>query len=247
MQPHLLPSDQATGYSQDEWSNGLIRYGSRFVPSSRCISHFGKVFEKSIRGLSVGIIYNKAMSQHDISTTCPIWPPQPMVSVYLWEALEEENRNTKSNQYLYVRLSENKSASALVLYSCMLVCSRATAKAPSIWWVSSIPVKTPTKLHSVNIMVYYDPFSDVFCLWRATQLTPHTVDCGTARWTLYQVKNLSILLPIRHDHKDYIQEALQQGYFHVSTCPAISSFFFADKKDWEPLHDYRKFKSLSFK
>lgn len=133
MQPHLLPSDQATGYSQDEWSNGLIRYGSRFVPSSRCISHFGKVFEKSIRGLSVGIIYNKAMSQHVISTTCPIWPPQPMVSVYLWEALEEENRNTKSNQYLYVRLADNKSASALVLYSCMFVCSRVTAKAPSMW------------------------------------------------------------------------------------------------------------------
>lgn len=78
------------------------------------------------------------------------------------------------------------------------------------------------------IPIQYAEFQDVFCPLRASQLPPHRAwDCAidlTPDAKLPKGKIYSLSLPEQHAMKEYIQEALQQGYIRPSKSPAASSW-----------------------
>ncbi len=98
----------------------------------------------------------------------------------------------------------------------------------------------------------YASFSDVFCLKKASQLPPHRPwDCAidiipgepVPRGKIYPLS-----LPEQKAMREYIGEALQQGYIRPSTSPATSSFFVA-KNDGglQSCIDYRALNKLTVK
>ncbi|KAL0168998.1 hypothetical protein M9458_037220, partial [Cirrhinus mrigala] len=96
--------------------------------------------------------------------------------------------------------------------------------------VCSTSVETPNSPQTLSIPPEYQVFQDVFSKVTATHLLPHRPwDCAIdllpgAKLPKGRVYPLSI-------PKEYIQEALQQGFICPSTSPAVSSFFFVAKKD----------------
>ncbi len=117
----------------------------------------------------------------------------------------------------------------------------------------STSIESPREKQSFDIPTCYAPFSNVFCLKRASQLPPHRPwDCAiyllpgesVPRGRIYPLS-----LPEQKAMEEYIKEALQQGYICPSTSPAASSFFFLAKKDGSLQHCivYRTLKKIRVK
>ncbi len=111
---------------------------------------------------------------------------------------------------------------------------RPSTHYPRTLAINSTSIESPREKQSVEIPACYAPFSDVFCLKRASQLPPHRPwDCAidllpgesVPRGRIYPLS-----LPEQKAMEEYIEEALQQGYIRPSTSPAASSFFIVAKK-----------------
>ncbi|KAK3561109.1 hypothetical protein QTP86_028317, partial [Hemibagrus guttatus] len=114
-------------------------------------------------------------------------------------------------------------------------------------------IESPFVNRPLEIPTCYAPFSDVFCPKRASKLPPHQPwDCAidllpgepVPRGRIYPLS-----IPEEKAMEEYIKEALAQGYIHLSTSPAASSFFFVAKKDgglW-PCIDYRALNRITVK
>uniref|UniRef100_A0A8C1XXR9 ribonuclease H n=1 Tax=Cyprinus carpio TaxID=7962 RepID=A0A8C1XXR9_CYPCA len=119
--------------------------------------------------------------------------------------------------------------------------------------VCATSIESLMEKRSVDIPLYYAPFSDVFCPKRASKLRPHRPwDCAidlllgesVPRGRIYPLS-----IPEEKAMEDYIEEALAQGYIRPSTSPAASSFFLMAKKDgglW-PCIDYHALNNITVK
>ncbi|KAK3561538.1 hypothetical protein QTP86_007782 [Hemibagrus guttatus] len=101
--------------------------------------------------------------------------------------------------------------------------------------VHAMSVESPLEARTTNIPACYSCFQDVFCPSKASKLPPHRPwDCAIDLIPGEPVPKgriCSLSISEEKAMKEYIKEALSQGYIRPSTSPAASSFFFVAKKD----------------
>ncbi len=130
---------------------------------------------------------------------------------------------------------------------------RPPKEVPMHLQICTTSIESPVEKQSVDIPPCYAPFSDVFCLKRASKLPPHRPwDCAIDLLPGEPVpsgKIYPLSIPEQKAMEEYIEEALQQGYIRPSTSPAASSFFFMAKKDGglRPCIDYRALNKITVK
>ncbi len=96
--------------------------------------------------------------------------------------------------------------------------------------VASMRVESPEPSTTPIIPSDYRAFQDVFSKQAATKLPPHRpLDCAIDLLPGHKLPKgrvYPLSIPEHKAMEEYIQEALNQGYIHPSTSPAVSSFFF---------------------
>ncbi len=117
----------------------------------------------------------------------------------------------------------------------------------------STSVESPEREAPFTIPYEYGAFQDIFSKEAATKLPPHRPwDCAIdllPEAKLPKGRLYPLFIPEQAAIKEYIQEALRQGFLHPSTFPAASSFFFVSKKDGglRPCIDHRILNSQTVK
>ncbi len=259
MQPHLYTTDRAkiafiisllTGRAL-QWAETIWTQSGTVTQSvNNFIEHFNKKQKCLVdRPVTHPLESNRIISVNNLCLlTIMLSNSEPLRDASGWN---DHSLLTTYRQGLEPRVRLQLSA----YDHSVIVCNQCHPYAILFYGIPkfSTSIESPREKQSFDIPTCYAPFSNVFCLKRASQLPPHRPwDCAIYLLPGELVpcgRIYPLSLPEQKAREEYIEEALQQGYICPSTSPAASSFFFLAKKDGslQRCIDYRTLNKIRVK